>query len=783
MTKEKMLAKSHFRKNKGSSIGIFCLMLLASMLMSLAMILFTDTYPTAQEEAERLDGGDGMMYVSSETLKIDDAYLSDLLQGAEKYELEKALYYPLLPLPFGSSEMDNSVKVCRMESMMKKTMARTEIAEEDASITGDYIYLPYQFKTSGGMHVGDDYHISISGENYDLKVKGFLNTVYGGCNNSGLYEICVSDEVYEKMYSKIGDAGESSFVVFELKDDVKMGQFRIRVLNQLKTDDALANVSLQPVSMYLGSRTFMSLIIAGSFLAVTMLVVIVIILMIVNSIGNYVKENMKTIGALKAIGYTSRNIKSSVLMMFLTLALIASVIGIAVSYLLAPSISSLVIAQMGVPYSVSFSLIATIVAFSTVVLLTVLVTLFALRKIKKIEPIVALREGVESHNFKTNHFKLDKSVFGLDASLSMKTMLHNKRQNIITFFVTGFMVFICVIALLMFENFNRKPNLSLMVPEICDGVVTFDKDTWEEGYEFLSSQEGVENIRRYREDSIYVGQEDSLYLMVYVDPTQKANKDVCYKGRLPSHENEVNVSGKFAKQNGYKIGDEITLNLGGREYTYLITGFIQSLNNDGHEAIMSEAAAAHILDLESMPTSFLFDTETDEQIDPILDACEEKFGEKMVVRMNMVKSIEASMITFKGISTLMLVMMCLISALVILLVLFLLIRSLVFSKRKDYGIYKAIGYTSKSLILQTAGSFMPTIILSVILFSVVSYFVANPYMQFIMISFGLMKCTFDIPIPGLVVIGAAMILISFLFAVLQARRIKKVEPYQMLVAE
>ena len=313
MTKEKMLAKSHFRKNKGSSIGIFCLMLLASMLMSLAMILFTDTYPTAAKEAERLDGGDGMMYVSSETLKIDDAYLSDLLQGAEKYELEKALYYPLLPLPFGSSEMDNSVKVCRMESMMKKTMARTEIAEEDASITGDFIYLPYQFKTSGGMHVGDDYHISISGENYDLKVKGFLNTVYGGCNNSGLYEICVSDEVYERMYSKIGDAGESSFVVFELKDDVKMGQFRIRVLNQLKTDDPLANVSLQPVSMYLSSRTFMSLIIAGSFLAVTMLVVIVIILMIVNSIGNYVKENMKTIGALKAIGYTSRNIKSSVL--------------------------------------------------------------------------------------------------------------------------------------------------------------------------------------------------------------------------------------------------------------------------------------------------------------------------------------------------------------------------------------------------------------------------------------------------------------------------------------
>ena len=198
---------------------------------------------------------------------------------------------------------------------------------------------------------------------------------------------------------------------------------------------------------------------------------------------------------------------------------------------------------------------------------------------------------------------------------------------------------------------------------------------------------------------------------------------------------------------------------------------------------MSETAAAHILDLDLMPTAFWFDTDTDEQIDSFLKACEEKFGDHVVVSINMQKSIDASLITFKGIATLMLVMIGLITTLVILLVLFLLIRSLVFSKRKDYGIYKAIGYTSKSLILQTAGSFMPAIVLSVIIYSIVSYFMANPYMNLIMINFGLMKCSFNIPIPGVIIIGVAMILISFLFAVLQARRIKKVEPYKMLIAE
>ncbi|MBR6851816.1 MAG: ABC transporter permease, partial [Lachnospiraceae bacterium] len=226
-----------------------------------------------------------------------------------------------------------------------------------------------------------------------------------------------------------------------------------------------------------------------------------------------------------------------------------------------------------------------------------------------------------------------------------------------------------------------------------------------------------------------------------------------------------------------------TLTLGENSYTYLITGFIQTTNNGGGECILTEAGYSHLVDTSEKIGIYYFDTEKDEQIDPALDACKAKFGDGVTSAANFIDVIEANMATFRGIATLMLIMVATISGLVILLVLYLLIRSLIFSKRKDYGIYKAIGYTSKSLILQTAGSFMPAIILSVVIYSIVSYFMANPYMELIMINFGLMKCTFSIPIPGVIIIGASMILLSFLFAVLQARRIKNVEPYKMLIAE
>ena len=57
--------------------------------------------------------------------------------------------------------------------------------------------------------------------------------------------------------------------------------------------------------------------------------------------------------------------------------------------------------------------------------------------------------------------------------------------------------------------------------------------------------------------------EDSLFAYVFEDISQMNNKNVCYKGRIPEYDNEIAISGKFAKDYGFKIGDEITSELWG----------------------------------------------------------------------------------------------------------------------------------------------------------------------------------------------------------------------------
>lgn len=781
MNKLLLLTKSHIKKNKGTAIGLICLMIIAAMLVGLSLLLFLDAYPLAKTESYRLNSGDGYIRISGDLEKINDEFIKDSLgDEVENYISDRFLLYSSTSVPFGEGTVVTAL-VVNDSSAYDRTMARTEVVEEDTAISSSYVLLPYQYRSSGGYEIGDDFKLELKDSSYDLTVRGFTTTPYFGCNNSSSFEYILDEDTYADLYSKDKDSQECVFIAYDLKDGIKESKFQLEANNRILAGSPRSEVKMQTLSSVVSSRTFMSLIIAVSNLVTTMVVLIVILLMLVSSITNYVRENMKTIGALKAIGYTSKDLDRSLLLQFFILSIIGSVIGTACSYVLMPVIAKYAVSQMGIPYSVSFNALATVIPFVAVVTFTLIISAFALRKIKKIEPIVALREGTAGHNFKKNHFALSKSSTSLNMNLALKTMMANKKQNIITFFVVGVIVFLCVISLLMYENFNRHPKLEMMAFESCGAIVTFDYETKDEAADFLTKN-GGQNLRIINNSRVTYNDEDKLYVYIIDDTTKLNNQNSCYDGRLPEHDNEVAVSGKFARDYGFEIGDEVKFDYGDNSFSYVISGLIQTANNSGREGVFNMAGAEHLMDMEYLPDTYYADIDS-EEADKLIEACKDEFGAHILSTTNFEVAVEGSMTTFKGLAALMLGVISVISVVVILLVLYLLIRSLIYNKRKDYGIYKAIGYTSRDLILQTALSFMPTIILSTIVFSVISYFAANPYMNIAMMAFGVVKADFDIPIPGVAIIAAGIIVLSFLFALFESRKIKNIEAYNMLIAE
>ncbi|MBO4637630.1 MAG: ABC transporter permease [Clostridiales bacterium] len=784
MNKIILLTKSHFKKNRGSSVGILLLMVIASLLISMSLLIITDAYPTARKESDRLNAGDGYLRVTTNSGSFDDDGIRTLMgDDVSEYCVYRCLNYVACALPFGDGDMSVNVMVGDRDAF-GKTIGRTEIVTEDISVKSDYIYLPYQFSTSGGYSIGDTFSFDLNGGRYVLTVRGFTTTPYHGCNNTGSFELVVDDATYERIYERDHEVASCVTIYYKLREGVTQSKFAIRVNNDVIVMDPMAvitgNLSIENT---ISGRTFMSLILVVSFLTITAIVAFVIVLMLSNSISIFIRENMKTIGALKAIGYTSSDIRRSVIAQFLILSVIGSLTGIIVSFISMPFIGKFIVAQMGIPYTVSFNAIPVIVTVGSMLIFTFLIAELAVIKIRKIEPIIALRNGLESHNFKRNSLPLSKSPFSLDMSLGLKTMFFNMKQNIITFLIMGVIVFICILGLLMYENFNRNPKLGMLAFEVTGGVVAFDNDTKEEAREYLEDREDATNIRQIITLDMTYNGEDSLCVYIVDDTAKLNNQDVCYQGRLPQYDNEIAVSGVFARDYSLNIGEEVSITYGDRSYPYLITGLIQTTNNNGREGVMSMDAAGRVIDLTNSPGYFWFDCEDKETSAAILEGCNERFGDHLLSKMNFYEIIDGSLMTFKSLAALMLVTIVIISAAVILLVLYLLIKALIYNKRRDYGIYKAIGYTSRDLVLQTAISFMPSILISTVLFSVISYFTVNPFMNIIMISFGLMKCSFDIPIPGVVITAAGMIVLSFIFALISSGRVRKIEAYEMITGE
>ena len=121
------------------------------------------------------------------------------------------------------------------------------------------------------------------------------------------------------------------------------------------------------------------------------------------------------------------------------------------------------------------------------------------------------------------------------------------------------------------------------------------------------------------------------------------------------------------------------------------------------------------------------------------------------------------------------------SVVVITFVLYLLVRTIVSNKKRDYGILKALGFTTGQLILQTALSFMPAVILSTVIGVIVNSFIINPLAALFLKDIGIVKCTFTVGYN--VMAGVGMILAAFGITCLLSVKIKKITPRALLAGE
>ncbi|MCM1120563.1 MAG: ABC transporter permease [bacterium] len=774
------MARSNLRRAKGQTVSIAVLILLAAAMLNIWLMLSMDYKQNFDRCHDRLHAEHVTLVMSGDPEAVRPFLRHTLGEDAQVTDYDMGDSLSMVgSFAYNGGEANTELVFLEKEEALSRSVGRVEIVED--SNIGSGVYLPMLYKT-GDIDIGKTIELKIGSNTMEFTVCGFFNSVMAGSHNCVLCEFLLTQDQYRELEDK-GYALESTLLSVRIADRSASEDYEAVLKRKVSAQFPDARVSSNSYVLVTTSRYISQMICSGIVSAMAFFILLIALVVIASNIGNYIQENMKNLGALKAVGYTSRQLVGSLLLQFTGISLLVAALGVGLSYLLFPFLNDMMISQTGIPYEVRFLPLPCLLTLLALGAAVSLVVWISSRRIKKIDPILALRQGIRTHNFRRNHVPLEKTGAPLQLALALKNTLSGARQNVTVCVTMLVLSLVVVFSGLMIENMivDIRPFLYMVVGEMADSCINVNAGIEEEFLREMEADADVEKIYLYH--MMNVSHSDGAELMASLcdDFTKVNNQGVCIEGRFPIYDNETAIAVKYAREKGLEIGDEITLTVGEREADYLITGYTQLTNNLGKDCLFTREGYEKLGDLQNL--SFYINLGESVDLESFHERVKERYSGDINTMIDIRSIISGTASVYVTLLTIIVCAILLLSVVIIAFVLYLLVRTMLNRKKRDYGVLKALGFTTGQLILQTALSFMPAMILSTVLGLIVCSLLINPLMAVFLGGIGIMKCTFVVPGGFIVAAGVGLVTLAFGIACLLSLRIRKIAPCALLNAE
>lgn len=780
MRKSFLIARSNIRKSKGQTASILILILLAAFMMNLWLMLSMDYKQNFDRYHDKFNAEHFTLAADGNSDEFQ-SFLSQTLESdsrTEEYRLNNCMHSNVT-FPYNGGELSSWCVFLDKQTALTRSIGKVEIVEEGAFTSG--IYLPMLYKTND-ISVGKPIEISIGSHKEIYTVCGFFNSIMMGSHNCVMTEIVLTDDKYKELENN-GYAPSATLCSVRLKDKSESLNYEGSLKSAVSKYQPNITIVSNNYNIVSQSRYISQMICSGIISAMAFFVLLIAIVVIVSNIINYIQVNIKNLGVFKAQGYTSKQLICSLLLQFLSLTFIASIIGIGISYLLFPAINTMMIAQTGIPYEMRFLPMPIVISLAVLGGTVALAVWLASRRIKKIEPIAALRSGIQTHNFKSNHVPLEKTKTPLNLALALKTTFSGLKLNITVCITMLVISLVVVFSGLMTKNviMDMQPFADLIVGETADSSINVQAETEDDFLYAMNTDSRVEKIYLY--SSLNVSHIGGAELMATIcdDFSKINNQSVVFEGRFPKYDNEIAIAAKYANENAFKVGDEIEITANGKHEKYLICGFTQISNNLGRDCLFTRAGYERLGTLTNI--SYYLNLSRGTDIDEFNSEAAQTFTDSVNTTVNIQSIMESTGGVYVSLMTIIVIVILVLSAIIIIFVLYLLVRTMLNNKIRDYGIMKALGFTASQLIVQTALSFMPAMIVSTVVGLTLCSLIINPLTALFLSGIGIVKCTFTVPIGFIVAAGIGLVLFAFATVCLLSLRIRRIAPRELLVGE
>ena len=375
-----------------------------------------------------------------------------------------------------------------------------------------------------------------------------------------------------------------------------------------------------------------ALIVAISMIVVAVAIMVVAMITIDFSLKSSIKRDEREIGMMKAIGVWSFSYKTLFIVKYIVFAIVGGVIGIPVGFVMCKVLFDKFVMHEIFP-DIGTLLVIGILAGTLTVLLIVLFSFFALRRMNKISVIDAIHGENRGERFTSipGLFLNNKKHISVPFFLALSDILRGFKRYVLLIiaFVLGISVVLFIVRL---EN-------SLMSPSYAETyfqhgrenfTIEFDDTYYQMLYRSAGSYSGVISmVNKNLHDNgipatIYTYYESTAELsygdfraVCELRCMDNPSSDIRYLdgGNAPKLRNEIAVGYYFADLNGLKIGDTVSIeyNKLGEDMVsfekvtenFIITAFVDRYGSQTPTIIMGDDFEGTTVESEDLFASVL----------------------------------------------------------------------------------------------------------------------------------------------------------------------------------
>ena len=476
------------------------------------------------------------------------------------------------------------------------------------------------------------------------------------------------------------------------------------------------------------------------------------------TIGFTISEEFHEIGVMKAVGIDNNSIRSLYIVKYLAIAVIGTLIGYFCSIPLGDMMMKTVSENM-VLGSESGAFMG-ILSSAAVVIIILLFCYSCTRRVNKLSPIDAVRNGQTGERFrKRSLLRLGRSKLPSTAFLSVNDFLSSPKQfSVITVVFT-----LCILLMTIMSNFAltlKSEKLLRFFDLPSSEAHIMDTEMIGELMTDLSDHKRIiAQTEKLLADNGMPGKctmtLGAQLEASHKDKTAKLNFRITKgettdtlradKGSPPQKADEIIVTENTLVNLGAEIGDRVTTVINDKEYEFIITGTFSTFVNPTNAAFLyKDFDLGHLPASNVMGVQIHFDGSPDkERINQNIEKLKSLLeSDKVYTTSDFINNFTGMSDTINSIKKIMMILTIIVTAMIVILM----ERSFIAKEKSEIALMKAVGVTDGSIAAQHTLRFVIASILACILSTAVLMPISNVMMNWVGNMIGDisgLKCDFD----------------------------------------